>query len=72
VSNRGPFLLCEHGIDMDKQICHECEPGYERRIDDPWEELSDCDPDTIAAVMGAPLCCEFCGGDHLARYCGNK
>jgi hypothetical protein len=28
--------------------------------------------ETVAAIMGAPLCCEFCGRDHSARDCGNK
>jgi hypothetical protein len=53
-----------HVIHEKGEVCEACS--------DPWDKLSGCSPDTIAAVMGAPLCCEFCGGDHLARYCGNK
>jgi hypothetical protein len=58
---------CEHNV-RPPSLCRDC---YEA-TPSPWDELSEASPDTIGAVMGAPLCCEFCGRDHLAKDCGNK
>jgi len=77
----GPGCIHE-GFVLAEPVCPTCEPGYEQQvITNPWDDLAECSSDTIATIMGAPLCphethcancCEFCGGDHLAIYCGNK